>query len=68
MLAQNADDTAAWAGLGGAAAQSGDSATAARARERLTTAAQNGQVRQVLRQMLRENPGLWPALADSLGR
>ena len=68
MLEQHEDDTAAWVGLGGAAAQSGDSATATRARARLAAATQDAKARGVLRQMLRENPGLWPALADSLGR
>jgi hypothetical protein len=68
MLAQQPDDAAARAGLGGAAAQLGDRAAADSAGARLALDLQDAGARAAVRQLLHDHPRLWPALADSLGR
>ena len=68
VLAHQPDDLAAWAGLGNAAEQSGDAATAAEARARLEAGARDPRVLSELLGLLHDMPGLWPALADSLAR
>jgi tetratricopeptide (TPR) repeat protein len=68
MLERHPDDLAAWAGLGGAAEQSGDATTAVEARARLAAGARDPRVRAELRRLLRDAPRLGPALADSLER
>ncbi len=66
MLRHDPADLAAWAGLGGAAAQAGDGATAAAARARLVAGSADPRVLAELRRLLHDMPRLWPTLADSL--